>query len=148
MSVPAGKRNLSKVQFLDTAHKLYLDVIRLCAKIPKKYTFYVSQQIANTATEILVCVKSGNSIYPSNAHEVQMRRDQFIKAGCAIQSLISQLNTASELFPISSNTMCNIMATCNEEINLIKSVIRSDKARYNKMFPAAENNTLNHQASA
>lgn len=130
MSVVKSERTESAMEFLDNAHKLYIYTIQQCVNFPKRYTFYVSTDIAKTAGEILVSLKSGNSIYPRNAHEVQIRRDRFIEAYTQIQSLISLINAAHEMFGISGKVMQKWMEMISVETNLIRGVLEADKKRF------------------
>lgn len=59
MSVVKSERTESAMEFLDNAHKLYIYTIQQCVNFPKRYTFYVSTEIAKTAGEILVSLKTG-----------------------------------------------------------------------------------------
>lgn len=117
------------MQFIDTAYKLNIYTIKQCVKFPKRYTFYVSQEIAHLSSEIHRKVKSANSIYPTNEHEYQIRRDILMSAYADCQSLISMLNATTELFQIAGNTMSNWMELIATEINLIKGVLKRDKVR-------------------
>lgn len=130
MSVVKSERTQSTMEFLDNAHKLYIYTVQQCVNFPKRYTFYVSTEIAKTAGDILVSLKSGNSIYPRNAHEVQVRRDWFMKAYTQIQSLISLINAAHEMFGVSGKTMQRWMEMISVETNLIKGVLEADKKRF------------------
>ena len=138
ISVIKSKRGQSSMQFLDTATKLHIYTIKQCVKFPKRYTFYVSQSISDTATEILKCAKSGNSIYPTNAHEVQVRRDYFLRAYAETQSLVSLINDARELFDISGSTLTGWMELIQSELNLIKGVMKADKQRFKKLYAEIE----------
>ena len=100
MSVIKSKRSTSDMEFLATARKLEIYTIQKCVNFPKRYTFYVSQPLAAAATRIYEDVKRANSIYPLNQHEVQIRRDYFLHANAELQSMISQLEVAQELFGI------------------------------------------------
>ena len=93
------------MEFLATARKLEIYTIQKCVNFPKRYTFYVSQPLAAAATRIYEDVKRGNSIYPLNQHEVQIRRDYFLHANAELQSMISQLEVAQELFGIEMDTL-------------------------------------------
>ena len=135
MSVIKSKRSTSEMEFLATARKLQIYTVRKCAGFPKRYTFYVSQPIAGAATRIYEDVKRGNSIYPLNQHEVQMRRDCFLRAHAELQSLISQLEVAQELFGVEMDTMQGWMELVDTEIRLVKAVLKNDRARY-KELPA------------
>ena len=133
MSVVKSERTQSTMEFLDNAHKLYIYTVQQCVNFPKRYTFYVSTEIAKTAGDILVSLKSGNSIYPRNAHEVQVRRDWFMKAYTQIQSLISLINAAHEMFGISGKTLQRWMEMISAETNLIKGVLEADKKRFKNL---------------
>ena len=75
-------------------------------------------------------VKRANSIYPLNQHEVQIRRDYFLHANAELQSMISQLEVAQELFGIEMDTLKYWMDIVDTEIRLVKAVLKSDRARY------------------
>lgn len=126
------------MQFIDTAYKLYIFSVQQCVKFPKRYTFYVSQEISHTASEIHRKVKCANSVFPSNAHEVQKRRDYFIEAYADAQSLISQINAATELFQISGGVLTQWMELVYSELTLIKGVMKKDKTRYKHLLKKSE----------
>lgn len=126
------------MQFIDTAYKLYIFSVQQCVKFPKRYTFYVSQEISHTASEIHRKVKCGNSVFPSNAHEVQKRRDYFIEAYADAQSLISQINVATEMFSLSGNVLTQWMELIYSELTLIKGVMKKDKTRYRYLLKKSE----------
>ena len=130
MSVIKSKRTTSDMEFLANARKLQIYTIKKCVNFPKKYTFYVSQPLANASTRIYEDVKRGNSIYPLNQHEVQMRRDCFLRANAELQSMISQLEVAQELFGIEMETLKYWMDIVDTEIRLVKAVLKNDRARY------------------
>lgn len=105
MSVIKSQRSNSPVEFIHTARELEIYTIKKAVGFPKRYTFYVSQPLASTATEIHKLVKMGNSVYPQNQHEVQIRRDYFLRALAELQALVSQIEVAAEIFPIEPNQM-------------------------------------------
>ena len=133
MSVIKSKRTTSDMEFIANARKLEIYTIQKCVNFPKRYTFYVSQPIANAATRIYEDVKRANSIYPLNQHEVQMRRDCFIRANAELQSMISQLEVAQELFGIEMNTLKFWVDIIDSEIRLVKAVMKSDRERYKNL---------------
>ena len=121
------------MQFLDTASQLHIYTIQQCAKFPKRYTFFVSMGIAQSAERILKLVKAGNSYYPTNAKEVQDRRDCFLSAYAETQCLISLINDAKETFPISGSALTGWMELIQSEIGLIKGVLKADKQRFKNL---------------
>lgn len=133
MSVVKSKRGESNMEFLYTARLLQIYSIRKCVGFPKRYTFYVSQPIANAAVRVHENVKRGNSIYPANRHEAQMRRDYFIQAFAELQSMVSQIEAAAELFDIEPRTMEYWMGMVEKELRLIRSVMNRDRERYKEL---------------
>ena len=94
MSVIKSKRNTSDMEFIANARKLQIYTVKKCINFPKRYTFYISQPIANASTRIYEDVRRANSIYPLNQHEAQMRRDCFLRANAELYSLTSQPEVA------------------------------------------------------
>ena len=133
MSVIKSQRGESDMEFIHTARQLQIYSIQKCVGFPKRYTFYVSQPIANAATRIHELVKMANSIYPTNQHEVQLRRDYLLRANAELQSLISQIEVAQELFGIEPDTMKYWMDIVDREIRLVKGTMKKDRERYKNL---------------
>ena len=131
MSVIRSKRSVSKMEFLATARKLQAFTIQKCVNtIPKRYTFYIGTYLADSATAVYSWVKKGNSIYPLNAHEVQMRRDCFLHAYAELQNLISQIELAHEIIQFDPKILGDWSELIDTEIRLVKAVLKSDRERY------------------
>lgn len=133
MSVIKSQRSTSEMEFIANARKLQIYTIKKCVSFPKRYTFYVSQPIANASTRIYEDVRRANSIYPVNQHEVQMRRDCFLRANAELYSLISQIEVAQELFSIDMDSMRYWLDIIDFEIRLVKAVMKSDRERYKNL---------------
>ena len=82
------------------------------------------------ATKIHDYVKCANSVYPLNQHEAQIRRDYLLRANAQLNSLVSQLEVAAELFGIEPDTMQYWMQIVEKEIRLVKAVMKKDRERY------------------
>ena len=134
MSVIKSKRSTSEMEFLYNARQLHIHTIRKVANFPKRYTFYVSQPIAACATRIHECVKCANSIYPLNQHEVQIRRDYFLRANAELNNLVSLIEVANELFGIEMDALKSGMDIVEYQIRLVTGVMNSDRERY-KVLP-------------
>jgi len=133
MSVIKSKRNTSDMEFIANARKLQIYTVKKCINFPKRYTFYISQPIANASTRIYEDVRRANSIYPLNQHEAQMRRDCFLRANAELYSLTSQLEVAQEIFGIDMDVMQNWLDIIDFEIRLVKAVMKSDRERYKNL---------------
>lgn len=133
MSVIKSQRSTSEMEFIANARKLQIYTIKKCVSFPKRYTFYVSQPIANASTRIYEDVRRANSIYPVNQHEAQMRRDCFLRANAELYSLISQIEVAQELFGIDMDSMQYWLDIIDFEIRLVKAIMKSDRERYKNL---------------
>lgn len=133
MSVVRSKRGESDMEFVHTARELQIYTIKKCISFPKRYTFYISQPISEAATHIHQLVKMANSIYPLNAHEAQMRRDYLLRANAELNSLISQIEVAHELFGLEHNVMKFWMDIVDREIRLVKGTLKKDRERYKNL---------------
>ena len=131
MSVVRSKRSDSTLEFLNTARKLQIYTVQKCVSaIPKRYTFYIGTGLAESAASIYRDLKRGNSIYPVNQHEVQIRRDYFMRAYAELQSLVSQIEVAYEIINFDENVLHEFGALISTEMKLVKAVIKSDRERY------------------
>lgn len=132
MSVLKSKRGISSVQFIDTARSLQIYTIKQALKFPKRYTFFITQEVVKLSQSVYNNVKSANNVYVNNQHEFEIRRDYFIRANCDLQCLIAQLDIVKELFAseIKGNVWETWMNLIAEEAKLIAAVMRSDKERY------------------
>ena len=130
MSVIRSKRAESEMEFIHTARQLQIYTIQKCVGFPKRYTFYIAQPIANAATRVHELTKMANSVYPTNPHEVQLRRDYLLRANAELNSLVSQIEVAHELFGLESNVMKFWMDLVEKEIRLVNGTLKKDKERY------------------
>ncbi len=133
MAVIKSKRSTSEMEFIANARKLQIFTIQKCVSFPKRYTFYISQPIANATTRIYEDVRRANSIYPVNQHEVQMRRDCFLRANAELFSLTSQIEVAQEMFGINMDVLAKWLEMVDLEIRLVKAVMKSDRERYKNL---------------
>lgn len=137
MSVYKSKRGSSSVQFVETARKLEEHTLSQLLKVPKRYTFLLTQEIMRLATTVYNEVVAANSDYPINQHEAQRRRDHLIAANEALQTLDRQLGILAGVlwknpenfkgFEAAFNTWGDLIC---EEAKLISGIRRSDRNRY------------------
>lgn len=130
MSVVKSKRGESSLEFIYNARKLQMYTIQKCIGFPKRYTFYLSQPIVEMSTRIHEYVKMANSIFPTNAHEAQIRIDYLIEAHSELQVLVSQIEVANEVFGFEPNVMEHWMELIDTEIRLVKGVLKKDRERF------------------
>lgn len=134
MSVIKSQRSESEMEFLATARKLQAMTVHKCVNtIPKRYTFFVATRLSDSAAAVYENVKRGNSVYPTNAHEAQIRRDYFLRAYAELQSLASQLELAHEIVKFEPKVMNEWSGLIFEEMRLVKAVLKKDKERYKNL---------------
>ena len=141
MSVLKSKRGKSAMQFLETARELEVYTIRQCARFPKRFMFLITKDIVSLAKAIYNNVKAANSVYPTNAAEVQIRRTYLITANCELQCLLSQLDIARDFVrgtqdnkPIQSSVWQKWADLITEETKLISAVKNKDKERFKDLL--------------
>ena len=134
MSVVKSRRGESDMEFLHNARQLRIYTIRKCTNFPKRYTFYVSQPLVNTAAKVHDNVERANHIIPTNRQQAELRMDYFSVAQWELDSLVSQLGIAAELFGIPPETMEQWIGMIDLEKRLIRGVVSRDKVRYKNLF--------------
>lgn len=137
MSVLKSKRGESIIQFLETARELEVYTIKQCAKLPKRFMFLITKDLVDLAKSVFNNVKSANSVYPTNTAELQLRTNYIIKANCALQCLISQLDIAREFIKHTDNDKAiksKVWQTwadlITNEIKMLSALRKNDKERY------------------
>mgnify|MGYP001146655223 CR=1 FL=1 len=128
--VPKNKRNESRLEFLDNAYNLQLEMIRTCSKFPKRYMFFFTQNLVKLATSCHENVKSANTIFPTNKEELQIRTNYLNNSLCDLYNLLSQLSIANKLTEISEHKLKTILEMIDKEIPLIKGLKNSDKKKF------------------
>lgn len=87
MSVFANARGESGIEYCDLAWKIYDHTMTSCTRFPKRWDRYILLDIVKEAKKVQEYCVGANSIYPTNQHEAQLRRDFLILANCALQDL-------------------------------------------------------------
>lgn len=134
MSVLKSNRNKSDIQFLETAREIELFIYRITKHFPKRYSYTLSAELIKLSQSLLNNLKAANSIYPTNAHELQIRRDYWIYANNSLQCLISQCGVAKELATdVKSSSWEQLGLMLQDEAKLISAVKASDMKRFSTL---------------
>lgn len=135
MSVIKSKRNESDVQFLATARDLELFTLKKCLKIPKRYTKLFTEYLAHLAFDVYNNVKMANAIYPDTIEKINRRTFYFDAATRYLYCLISQIDIAKELLlaELTEYAWVHWMELIDKELNLIKTIKKSDNERLKKL---------------
>ena len=134
MSVKDRFRNESKIEFVYTARLLAVSIIKSCVDTKKgRYTATVSEPAVQSAWKVYECVKRANSIYPTNQHEAQLRRDNLILAKAELYVLDSKIGVAHEFYHFSDHDLDEMDDYIDSEHKLIDGVMESDQKRYKNL---------------
>ena len=133
MSVPRSSRSTSDMEFIAKARELESETRRKCVNSPKRYTFYGLQELWMTSRRIYAYVKKANSVFPTNKHELQIRRDYLIRANCELQDYISQVELLTEDFVLIPEHSKKLMAIVDTELRLVKAVMKKDRERWKNL---------------
>lgn len=87
MSVVKMKRSQSVYQIITTANQLYTLVLKLCLKMPKRYTYLVLQSIIDRADKVCYYVKGSKVDIPHNSKEAQIKLNYLLHAEAALDDL-------------------------------------------------------------
>ena len=150
MSVPKSERTPSGYEAVHVPEVLYEKVIHVCTKMPRRYTYIILKDTVETAGKILDYATAANSVFPTNQHEAQMRRDYWIKARAFNQILSRRINRfinspgsltyideKGKKKGVTKNELKEIMDLIIKEQSLITGTIKSESNRY-KNLPGAE----------
>lgn len=135
MSVPAGDRRESGMEFLKNARDIEEIFIDLRINKPKRYTFFFDK-LLDVAFNLLSEVKAGNSIYPTEKEEAKIRQRHFKEAISQCQVLVSQIEVVHHKLQndgISIGQIKQLATMLEKEIKLLKGIIKKDKERYSSL---------------
>ena len=135
MSVPRGKRKESGMEFLKNARDIEEIFIDLRIHKPKRYSFFFDK-LLDYSFNLLSEVKAGNSIYPENKIEAGIRQRHFKEGLAYCQVLVSQIEVIHHKLKddgIKVGLVEELAGKIDNEIRLIKGVIKNDKKRYKNL---------------
>lgn len=146
MSVVKMKRAKSVFQIITTANQIYTLILRLCLKMPKRYTYLVLQPIIDRADKMCYYVKGAKVDIPHNSKEAQVKLNYLLHA----EATLDDLSWKTEFFMDNPNgltykdesqngktkgiTYQNLEQLYNL-INKERQLIQEEKVKTRKDFP-------------
>lgn len=138
-NVPASKRQVSSIEYVANAAKLFSYTLDCAQKLPKRWTFLLTERIVEAAAKVLEHSKAANSVYVSCAVDANLRRVHQMQAYCYAQALSSYVDEVYARFPVRDGSAkpCISQAgyvkwveAIDKEFRLLKGVMHSDKQRF------------------
>lgn len=87
MSVLKQKRTVSKAEFVNTANQIYVETLNFLTRLSARYSRIVAEPVAQLAGEIIDHAEKANSIYPSDAQRVELRKAHLLEARASLMAL-------------------------------------------------------------
>lgn len=130
MSVIKSKRSESDCLFEYNAIKLREFTRDQCIKLPKRRTFFGNTDIAALARDVARYATEANDIYPLNQHEVQMRRDNLIRAKGALKALSTEVTALKDRQLLSESVFIQWNKLIDDERSYLSGAMSKDRERY------------------
>ena len=133
MSVLAGKRAESKMEFLNTAHELELQTIRMTMRentIPKRYRYVLGRPLTDSARTLKQYIVNAKGIFPTKKAEYEVRRKYQKRAMLEVQNMLELMRITTELIPIKNTVLEEWVKLATLEENLLRKWIQADRQRY------------------
>ena len=129
------KRSVSELEFYHNAEELRVELTRFVMSeknVPKKYRFVFAQPVVNMLRLMMNNIIAANTVYPTNEHELEMRRDYQTKAIINCEQLIQELQYMMAILPIGADQMKSIAERMITETRLLKAWRKSNKVMMEK----------------
>lgn len=134
MATLKNERNESTVQFLDTAREIKQFTREQCLKLPKRFTFFGGQETYVSASKVLEKIKKGNSVFPTNKIEYQIRRNYFLEAYAELNNLLECVAEIRGMYPVKDTVMLKWIEMIKTELKLVKALLIKDKERFSRLL--------------
>lgn len=138
-NVPPSERKLSSIEYVHNAAKLFTYTLDCAMKLPKRWTFLLTERTVDAAARLLEHAKSANSVYVTCAADAELRRLHLNQAYCQAQVLSSYVDELFSRFPsredgkgacISQASYLRWVESIDAEFKLLRGVMASDKKRF------------------
>ena len=87
MSVLKQKRTISKAEFVNTANQIYVQTLNFLTRLSARYSRLVAEPVAQLAGEVIDHAEKANSIFPSDAQRVELRKAHLLEARASLMAL-------------------------------------------------------------
>ena len=152
MGVVKLKRSQSNFQIVTTAGKIYTLILKLCLKMPKRYTYLVLQSIIDRADKLCYYTRGSKVDQPLNIKQAQIKMSYLIHAAAALDDLsgkvdffISNPNGLTyrdeEKGKVKGITYQNLEEV-STLINQERELIEQEKIKTRKQFPNLVENKI------
>lgn len=125
MSVLKSKRSVSKAEFINVAHQIYVETITFLTKLSARYSRLMAEPIARLAGEIQDNAEKANSIFPSDDQRKRLREAYLLRARASLMALDARLLTVYEV--LNQNPQGSFTNSKGESVPASKASEKLDK---------------------
>ena len=87
MSVLRSKRTTSKAEFVNTANQIYVETLNFLTRMSARYSRLLAEPVAKLAGEVVDHAEKANSIFPSDAQRIELRKVHLLEARASLKAL-------------------------------------------------------------
>lgn len=129
MTVYESQREISSLEFYNTAARIRIEVTRIVRRaVPKTGRLYFALPAAETARNMVNHVITGAEFYPNSEQNVQNRRYYYTLAIADCRILQEDMKAMKQLVAeISASTFEGVIAEIEKEIALLKGARKNTR---------------------
>ena len=86
MSVLKAKRTTSKAEYVNTANQIYVETLNFLTRMSARYSRLLAEPVAKLAGEVVDHAEKANSIFPSDAQRIELRKAHLLEARASLKS--------------------------------------------------------------
>lgn len=127
-----SQRNQSKTDFLEDINKAYVESIkRIETQIPKKY-MVIKNEMYKEISQAHYLIFEGNSIFPTNLHEAQIRIGKLVEAKAKLYAFLRSITALKEITDISASSAAYWSDLIKTSIDSLGRIIKANRRDYKK----------------
>lgn len=133
MSVLKNKRSQSSLEFYHTATVIRAELTRFVMSeknIPKRWRPVFTFPMVEKLHRLFDYITAANTIYPTNEHEAELRRDYQTRAIIIVEQIIQMLQYMITTLQIDIDKLQPVTELLLKESALLKGWRKSDSAKY------------------
>lgn len=131
-TVLKSQRNESKQDFLEDINNAFVESCKRIERLPKKL-MVIKSKMYDLIFEAHELVYEGNSIYPVNQHEVQLRRDKLILARAKLYSFKRTITAVKEITDIKTTSAAYWSSIIQKSIDSLGKIITANRRQFKNL---------------
>ena len=139
MSVLSSKRSISHVEFLKVLSELQSDVMKWAISQSPKYKDFGVKKLYECVENAFTLSFSANNNYPNSVEVIEKRIGNFKNAITYLHGFNAQMTAVNNIIPISNKKIKRWCNNSERSIKHLNRVIRSDKAKLQKIKEDSSN---------